>query len=161
MIKLPKGYKAVKDRYVGISYEDDKGNIVFQYPKDTDYARRMLYCQCTEPTSHSSGTMEDGSSLIICQSCRKEMFIKAIHSVIGKEDNMTDMNYSIRSLKREQKYHIERLSRLREIIVGDTCRMEENKKEIEKIEKELEEMDADIRTLEYQIQAKEDNAQKE
>ena len=74
---------------------------------------------------------------------------------------MTDMNYSIRSLKREQKYHIERLSRLREIIVGDTCRMEENKKEIEKIEKELEEMDADIRTLEYQIQAKEDNAQKE
>ena len=90
MIKLPKGYRAVKDRYVGISYEDDKGNIVFQHPKDTDYARRALYCQCTEPTSHSSGMMEDGSSPIICQGCGKEMFVKGIHSITEKEDNVQE-----------------------------------------------------------------------
>ena len=80
MIKLPRGYKAIKDRCVGISYENDKGNIVFQHPKDTDYSRRMLYCVCPWPTSHSSGEMKDGSCPIICQTCDKEMFIKGIHS---------------------------------------------------------------------------------
>jgi len=42
MIKLPKGYKAVKDSTVGISYVNKNGNIVFQHPKDSDVTRRCL-----------------------------------------------------------------------------------------------------------------------
>lgn len=154
MIKLPKGIKAVKDKFVGISYEDDMGNIVLQHPKDTDYSRRMLYCLCPNPTSHSSGEMKDGSCPIICQSCGKEMFVKGIHSITEKR---VEMNYAIRLLEGNKECEIERVSQLRRIIDEDTLHIKENKKEIEKIEKRIEEMDTTIGMFKYQTQEKEDN----
>lgn len=39
LIALPPGYKAKADIAVGISYYDEKGQIIFQHPKDSNLAR--------------------------------------------------------------------------------------------------------------------------